>query len=58
MYASIGLSRSESIVDNSNHGHVAVDGDNMVMNDERMNESPLSEARENEVFALEVGLML
>ena len=57
MYASIGLSRSESIVDNSsNHGHVAVDGDNM--NDERMNESPLSEARENEVFALEVGLML
>ena len=58
MYASIGLSRSESLVDNSSaNGHVAVvDGDNM--NDERMNESPLSEARENEVFALEVGLML
>ena len=57
MYASIGLSRSESIVDNSSdNGHVAVVGGNM--NDERMNESPLSEARENEVFALEVGLML
>ena len=55
MYASIGLSRSESNVDNSNNGHdVAVD---MVTNDE-MNESPLSEARENEVFALEIGLML
>lgn len=60
MYASIGMSRSESVVDNSNNGHdVAVDdSDNIMVTNDEMNESPLSEARENEVFALEIGLML